>query len=445
MSNRLLRQEEIDALLNAQVSEPAQPAPAVADFLDEQDQEIVTEENSSGGQEPEAVAAGLIADQAKADQAQVGLISLKEEEKDALGEVGNICMGSAATTLSMLLNQKVSITSPRITVTTIEELFESFTMPHMTIFVRYTEGLSGFNILIMKVQDASVLADLMMGGDGTNVVEELAEIGVSAASEAMNQMIGSASTAMASMFNRTVNISPPQTKIFRSAEDLRPPEFGQEGPVVVVWFKMTVGSILDTQIMQVIGFDTAREQAGMILGQLSGTDEETPSPSEEENKIYDLAESADRTGSPEMQDDLGDVLVQEPTGPEPFSVEEQIVQKGSPDLAKPAYTSNGVRPSAPARSAVTPAGFDQQRLDLILDIPLKVSVILGRTRWPIKDILGLSPGSVVEMQSLVDEPVEVLVNGTLVATGEVVVVNENFGVRITNIIGPEERIQNLGR
>jgi flagellar motor switch protein FliN/FliY len=98
----------------------------------------------------------------------------------------------------------------------------------------------------------------------------------------------------------------------------------------------------------------------------------------------------------------------------------------------------------PSRAEPAEFGFDQQRLDLILDIPLKVTVLLGRTKWPIKDILGLSTGSVIEMQSLVDEPVEILVNGTLVATGEIVVVHDNYGVRISNIITPRERIQNLG-
>ncbi len=277
-----------------------------------------------------------------------------------------------------------------------------------------------------------------MGGDGSQISEELNEIGVSAASEAMNQMIGSASTAMATMFNRTVNISPPETKVCYNSEDLSYLDIAAEGSIVTVWFDMTIGDILNTQLMQVMGLDTAREEAGLILGQLFGTDGSSP-PVGEESQIYDLADSTSASGAPEQPVEFDDFLMQEPAAAEPLSFVEEL-----PELEKPAKAPSP-RPASPARSLSAPPGFDQNRLDMILDIPLKVTVLLGRTKWPIKDILGLSPGAVVEMQSLVDEPVEVLVNGTLVATGEVVVVNENFGVRITNIVGPEERLQKLGR
>lgn len=436
MSNRLLKQAEIEALLNAQDAEPAQPESAGADSLEEPVQEILSEEGVSGEPEPEIAAAPTAAEKLE------DFSGLTEEQKDALGEVGNICMGSASTTLSMLLNQKVNITSPRVTITNLKDLFDSFDIPHITIFVRFTKGLSGFNLLIMKIQDAAVLADLMMGGDGSHITEELNEIGVSAASEAMNQMIGSASTSMATMFNRTVNISPPETKICHNSEDLDYLNITTEGSIVTVWFDMAIGNILNTQIMQVMGLDTAREEAGLILGQLSGTDGSTP-PVEEESQSDDLADSAGAAGVPVQPVGFGDLPMQEPVAAAPFSVIEPDLKKELPQLEKPAKAA-GPRPASPARSLAAPPGFDQHRLDMILDIPLKVTVLLGRTRWPIKDILSLSPGSVVEMQSLVDEPVEVLVNGTLVATGEVVVVNENFGVRITNIVGPEERLQKLG-
>lgn len=437
MSNKLLKQEEIDALLNSQVSEPTQPESADADFLEEPVQEILSEESVSGEPEPEIAAAQTIAEKPE------DFSGLTEEQKDALGEVGNICMGSASTTLSMLLNQKVNITSPRVTITTLKELFDGFDIPHITIFVRFIEGLSGFNLLIMKIQDAAVLADLMMGGNGSIITEELNEIGTSAASEAMNQMIGSASTSMATMFNRTVNISPPETKICHNSEDLDNLNIIAEGPIVTVWFDMAIGNILNTQLMQVMGLDTAREEAGLILGQLSGADGSTP-PAEEESQSYDLTDSTGASGTPVQPVESEDFLMQKPAEAAPSSGGEPDLKKMLPELEKPAKAASP-RPPSPARSLVSPPGFDQHRLDMILDIPLKVTVLLGRTRWPIKDILGLSPGSVVEMQSLVDEPVEVLVNGTLVATGEVVVVNENFGVRITNIIGPEERLKKLGR
>jgi flagellar motor switch protein FliN/FliY len=432
MSNRLLQQEEIDALLNAQVFEPAQVDAAVAESLVAPVHEAATGAGFPGEQYGvEANGAELVE-----ERSEIDLDSLSDEEKDALGEVGNICMGSAATTLSKLLSQPVSITSPMVTVTTMEEFFKGFVIPHMTIYVRFIEGISGYNLLVIKLQDAAILADLMMGGDGTNITEEITEIGVSAASEAMNQMIGTASTAMAAMFGQTVNISPPETKIYHSADELKSPEPGDEAPVVVVWFKMNIGNILDTNIMQVMGMNTAREEANFILSQLLQAGGGEYSPDLEEPPEQGLSDNAGGTGISEM----GDAL--EPAEPAEAAKE----ANDSPAIERQSrITTGGARLPASAKPVTAPPGFDQQRLDLILDIPLKVTVLLGRTRWPIKDILGLTPGSVVEMQSMVDEPVEVLVNGILVAMGEVVVVNENFGVRITNIISPEERLKNLGR
>ncbi|MGB9860336.1 MAG: flagellar motor switch phosphatase FliY, partial [Moorellaceae bacterium] len=123
-------------------------------------------------------------------------VTLTEEEKDALGEIGNISMGSAATALSQILNRKVLITTPHTRVTTPEELFASFQMPYVIVEVNFTEGLSGANLLIIKTRDAAVIADLMMGGSGQVEREELDELQKSAVAEAMNQMIGTSATSM---------------------------------------------------------------------------------------------------------------------------------------------------------------------------------------------------------------------------------------------------------
>ncbi len=428
MSDKLLKQEEIDALLNAKTDGTGTGQNG---YPTESDGEVL-KEDAALDKEPDGSKSA--AGESAPGPPETGL-ELNDEEKDALGEIGNICMGAAATTLSLLLNQKVSITSPRVTITTLEKLFEEFVIPHMAIYVRFVAGLSGFNLLSIRMKDAAVMADLMMGGDGTNATDELSELGVSAASEAMNQMIGSAATSLATMFNRAVSISPPETKIFQGPDDIVPQEMKQEGPVVVVLFNMTVGDILNTQIMQVMGVDTAREEATLILGQL-------------------LAKKAEETFEAELDyRDPVEEHIESAIQDAPAPVSEAPAAAGAQPAVPPAAADRspaaitGIETPAPAdkRIPAAPSGIEQQRLNLILDIPLKVTVLLGRTRWPIKDILELTPGSVVEMQSLVDEPVEVLVNGTLVALGEVVVVNENFGVRITNILGPEERLKNLGR
>lgn len=362
---------------------------------------------------------------------------LTEDEMDSLGEVGNMYMGSAAATLSTLFNQNVKFTDPRLTISTLEDLLNGFLTPHMVVFMRFTEGLSGFNMLIMKIKDANVLADLMMGGKGINVPVEANEISTIAAVKALKKMISNASTSMAAMFNRMVKISLPEIKICNSVDEIKFTSFSPGDSVVVVRYKMTIGDILDTQIMRVMGFDTAKEEAGLFLSRLMGLDKELSTPAAEETPGEDLTSVADEQAALINLDDISREDKTEPAA----SVGQ--VRQHETAVVKPEQAPAAVL-QAPSRAEPADFGFDQQRLDLILDIPLKVTVLLGRTRWPIKDILGLSPGSVIEMQRLVDEPVEILVNGTLVATGEIVVVHDNYGVRISNIITPRERIQNLG-
>ena len=228
MSNnggKLLSQEEIDALLNSG-SQSSAPTP-----VPEMEMEMEME-------------------------------SLTAEEMDALGEVGNISMGSSSTTLSALLNQRVDITSPRVSVMSEKTFWSSFEPPYMTIRVHYTKGLRGFNLWVIKLRDALIMADLMMGGEGNPSTEEITELEISAASEAMNQMIGTSATSLATMFDRTVDISPPQTKLIHEGE--LPEELAVEGPLVAVFFHMTVGDIMSTEIMQVMSLETAKEQVGLL-------------------------------------------------------------------------------------------------------------------------------------------------------------------------------------
>ncbi|MBS3951240.1 MAG: flagellar motor switch phosphatase FliY, partial [Peptococcaceae bacterium] len=209
MSNRYLSQEEIDAILK-------------------------------GGSNPEPE-------------------SLSAVQIDALGEVGNISMGTAATTLSQLLNQRVTITTPRVVVLQKEELFDQFKVPYLSIMVNYTEGLTGFNLLVIKTTDAALIADLMMGGKGDPASGALDEIQLSAVAEVMNQMIGSAATSMYSLFSRKVNISPPEVVLFDSPPDAGIfPELNGEA-LVVVFFKMVIGNIIDSEILQVMPLRSAKQ------------------------------------------------------------------------------------------------------------------------------------------------------------------------------------------
>ena len=380
--DKLLSQEEIDLLMNAQKESDA--------------------DQSTPGEEAPVI------------NGEPSPKTLSDEEKDALGEIGNISMGSASTTLSELLIQKVNITSPRVWLTNKSDLLNSFTVPYLIIKVDFIEGLQGFNLLVMKVHDAAVIADLMMGGDGSTDNTELSEMEISAASEAMNMMIGSASTSLSQIFGKPVNISPPTSLMLRETESTSVggvlPEISEDASLVIVSFNMTIGDLVDTEIMQVMSVETAKEEAELLLKGLTDTAEEQPVPQQHNIADNDLNE-------------LIDSVVSEPQSSQP----------------QPAFRPMQTSGSSPQVSSA-PA---PRNLDLILDIPLKVSVVLGRTKKPIKEVLNVGPGSVIELDALADEPVEVLVNGTLVAEGSVVVVNENFGVKITNIISPEERIKRL--
>lgn len=193
---------------------------------------------------------------------------LSEAERDAVGEIANINMGTAATTLSTLLNNKVTITTPRVSYVTINELSEQYDRPCVFIHISYIEGIDGNNILILKEHDVKIITDLMMGGDGTNTEGDLSELHLSAISEAMNQMMGSAATSLSSMLERKVDISPPSASLVDlndTIEDYAISSF-LEDQIVQVAFDMKIGDLVDSQIMQLYPCDFARELYNKFIG-----------------------------------------------------------------------------------------------------------------------------------------------------------------------------------
>ena len=334
---------------------------------------------------------------------------LTDVETDLLGEIGNISMGSASTALYQIINQQVNITTPIVTITTLDKMKQEFKYPNIILDVEYTEGIVGRNILIMKVTDASVIANLMMGGDGNVQNTELSEIEISAVQEAMNQMIGSAATSMATMFARVVNISPPKSKIWSEVSEKITDKLDEDEKIVRVTFRITIGNLVDSEIMQILPIATAKKIVSIMMGE-----EEIEEPVVED-KSYKLEE---KTISYES------------------SVEPKIETQR---VADPVEVHEAkFEPLVPSN-----IGEAHRNIDLILDVPLNVSVVLGRTKKSIKDILDLSTGSLIELDKLAEEPVEVLVNGKKIAYGEVVVVDENFGVRITSIVSGIDRIKSL--
>lgn len=353
---------------------------------------------------------------------------LGDIEKDILGEVGNISMGSASTALSTIISQPVNITTPDVKVTTLRTLKESFEVPNIALDVKYTSGIAGSNLLVMKVTDAAVIANLMMGGNGeVDNVMELSEIEVSAVSEAMNQMIGSAATSMATMFAREVNISPPMSKVWEDSGDSLSVNIDDDEPIVRVAFRLTIGDLVDSSIMQILPIATAKVIIDIMTGggevQESQAKEETKPSYAEENTYNNVNNNIgynEEINYNNSYDAMG----------------EKEIEKQAPVNVKQATFS----PLGNGSASSTP-----RNIDLILDVPLNISVVLGRSKKNIKDILELGIGSLIELDKLAEEPVEILVNGKKIAYGEVVVVDENFGVRITSIVSGEDRVKSLGK
>lgn len=350
-------------------------------------------------------------------------MTLTDAERDAIGEIANINMGTAATTLSTLLNNKVTITTPKVSYVTINEISAQYDKPCVFIHISYIDGISGNNVLILKEHDVKVITDLMMGGDGSNTDGELTELHLSAISEAMNQMMGSAATSLSSMLDKKVDISPPTASVVDlndSIDDVTVSNFLSD-ELVQVSFDMRIGDLVDSQIMQLYPFDFARDLYQKFVGEV-GIGQEPVQP--EPVVAPEPQQMPEQTASmPGMGMDMN------------MAAQQPQMQQAMPQQPYMMPTPNvNVQPAQfqPFNAGVSPL-MQQENIDLIMDVPLEVTVELGRSNKSIKEILDFSPGTIIELNKLAGEPVDVLVNGKFVAKGEVVVIEENFGIRITEI------------
>ena len=422
----MLSQDEINALLNGMSAD---------DSADNETSETPQESNESASDntpntdKPEA---------------------LSDTEKDAVGEISNISMGTAATTLSSLLNQKVNITTPRVEVADWDKLSRKYDRPCVMLQIRYKEGIDGNNVLILKERDVKIITDLMMGGTGNvDDGEELTDLHLSAIGEAMNQMMGSAASSLSSMFNRKIDISPPIANIVETYNEMDEtlPQFLNDNFVIVA-FKMQIGDLIDSEIMQLYPIDFAKELLTMF-----SIDQEAQS---DNSSASTEPTPAEQTAAPQPQAATAPQAATVPQQPMPDMSQQGMMQQGMPMQGMPygygmpmqgmPYGYGMPMQQAPVKDVnVSPASFQpfqadvnplvqQENIDLIMDVPLEVTVELGRVSKSIKDILDFAPGTIVELNKIAGEAVDVLVNGKYVAKGEVVVIEENFGVRITEII-----------
>ncbi|WHZ05383.1 flagellar motor switch phosphatase FliY [Neobacillus sp. YX16] len=341
---------------------------------------------------------------------------LSSMEKDALGEIGNISLGSSTTALSALLNQRVEITTPTLSVIEQARMEEMIQEKHVAVHVDYTEGIRGKNLLMIKENDAKIIANLMMGGDGTTLEPELSDMSLSAVQEAMNQMMGSAATSMSTLFSQKVDISPPTIDVLgfppKKLESL------QDDIIIKVSFRLAVGSLIDSNMVQFIPLSFGKEMIGKILQYEAPT----------ANKVVEEVKAAGAISPSPTTANYA------PPIPSMEKAEISHVQANA-NVQKVEFSTF---PSSSDKSQGVPSN-----IDLLYDIPLEITVELGRTNLQIRKILELGPGAVIQLDKLAGEPVDILANQKLIAKGEVVVIEENFGVRITDIISTIDRLTKM--
>ena len=446
---------------------------------------------------------------------------------DAIGEVMNISLGSSATAVSNMLDHRVDITTPSVTVVPVEEFSLGDLEPAIGIEIKYVSGLEGSNIMLLKRDDVKVIVDMMMGMETPDEEFELSELAISAVCELMNQMMGAASTALSDFLGRSVNISTPTSFTLENLEKFKDELFKQgSSPLVVVRFMLGIESVLKSEFVNVMSVELARELLagfGMGLENMGPDDADLPSASEpasepsggklSQEEIERLmgggasapapAPASEPSGGKLSQEEIERLMgggasapapapasepssgklsqeeierlmgggasapvpapapayappPQQPVYPQPDPMAAQQAVYQQPVYQQPVYQQPVYQQSAPklvnAQPFPMPAldvadkiGQEQaQNLELIMSVPLEVSVEIGRTRRKVEDILTFSKGSLVVLDKLAGDQVDLFVNGMCVARGDVVVIDDNFGIRITEVLkkpGLQELVQ----
>lgn len=370
---------------------------------------------------------------------------LTDAEKDAIGEIANISMGTAATTLFSLVNRRVEISTPVVSFSSWDDIVNDYERPCVFIKIGYTQGLNGSNILVLKEKDVKVITDLMMGGDGTNISGEIGELHLSAISEAMNQMMGSAATSLSSMLNRTIDISPPIAEVVDLKNTLDEGEIDSflANEFVKISFRMEIGDLVDSEIMQLYPPDFVKDMCKGVTENMEldsqNVKEEAPAANTAatapQQPVDNNMNNQNAMNQNMMNQNMANQNMANPNMVNPNMMNSNMMGQnnmGQSVNVQPAqFTPFGAMPNQ---------AYQPENIDLIMDVPLEVTVELGRTKKSISEILDFGPGKIIELNKLAGEPVDVLVNGKFVAKGEVVVIEESFGVRITEIINATKTI-----
>ena len=428
-------------------------------------------------------------------------------ELDAIGEVMNISLGSSATAVSNLLDHRVDITTPSVSVVPVEEFSLGDLEPAIAVEIKYVSGLEGSNIMLLKRSDVKVIVDILMGTEMPEEEFELNDLTISAVCEVMNQMMGAASTALSDFLGRPVNISTPQSYTLDDLQSFKDAHFQEnKGLLVVVRFMLKIEDILNSEFVNVMSVDLARELLlgfGMDVGALgdAGTRPESQPAAPAPEPAPVEQSSGGKMSQEEIERLMGGGMGQPAAAPEPAPAEQGgggklsqgEIERLMGGMSQPAAAQPAAPPPVQQQAPVQPQyapvqqapvqpqyapvqqmpvqpqyiqapvmqpqyqmeskvinarpvqlptldvakeiGEEQaENLELIMSVPLEVSVEIGRTRRKVEDILTFSKGSLVVLDKLAGDQVDLFVNGLCVARGDVVVVDDNFGVRITEVL-----------
>lgn len=367
------------------------------------------------------------------------LTTLSEMQLDAIGEIMNISMGSAATAVSELLNAKVWITTPKVTVIQASELNYDRLEPAICVKIEYIKGLSGSNLMILKQDDVQLILNQLMGKPPVISPDfEFDELNISAVSEVMNQMMGASSTALSEFLGMSIDISTPTPYILSEINIADLQNYEQTDKVAAINFDLTIDGVIKSEFISVLDIELAATLADRMIGGATSSEPIVTEPAP--------APAPAPTPQPVPQAEP----VQQAAPMPQADMYAQQGYYGYPNPAmNPAMYGQPVQPVMQPQPAVNyrnaqlaqfesfeaPLGSEQkENLQLLMDVPLQISVEIGSTKKKIKDILEFSQGTIIELERQAGAPVDVMVNGNLIARGDVVVIDDNFAVRITEIV-----------
>jgi flagellar motor switch protein FliN/FliY len=368
-----------------------------------------------------------------------------EMERDVIGEVMNISLGSSATSLSTLLGKRVEITVPKVNVINAIDFSYENLEPAIGVEINYVEGLNGVNLMIWRRMDAKAIIEILLGQSISDDEFEMDEINTSAICEVMNQMMGSAATALSDFLGKPINISTPIAYEIDDNTEFKNKYFVDDDVIVAVSFELFIEGSVQSQFINVMPVSLARDIVSNFLKGTDGVNSEIA-----EIGINDKDTELEEIKSHELEEN-------NKTSIEYFDEEDDEEEEES-------YVERAVIKSAPKKlkkkkKEQTPVNvrtieyeeFDDEEdllteeqrsnLELIMSVPLEISVEIGKSKRLIKDILEFSQGTIIELDKQAGALVDIVVNGQLIAKGEVVVVNDNFGVRVVEIIKKEEIIK----